>query len=29
LSEAFAKGELVQTLADQGTLHHAMPGLIG
>jgi ATP-dependent helicase YprA (DUF1998 family) len=29
LSEAFAKGELVQKLADQGTLHHAMPGLIG
>src|SRR5439155_12148658 len=29
LSEAFAKGDLVQTLADQGTLHHTMPGLIG
>lgn len=29
LSEAFAKGELVQKLADQGILHHAMPGLIG
>jgi hypothetical protein len=29
LSEAFAKGELVQKLADQGTLHHAMAGLIG
>ena len=29
LSEAFAKGELVQKLADHGTLHHAMPGLIG
>jgi ATP-dependent helicase YprA (DUF1998 family) len=29
LSEAFAKGDLVQKLADQGTLHHAMPGLIG
>src|SRR5215831_11117287 len=29
LSEAFAKGELVQKLADQGTLHQAMPGLIG
>src|SRR5207244_11697852 len=29
LSEAFAKGDLVQKLTDQGTLHHAMPGLIG
>jgi len=29
LSEAFAKGEPVQQMADQGTLHHAMPGLIG
>jgi ATP-dependent helicase YprA (DUF1998 family) len=29
LSEAFAKGESVQRLADQGVLHHAMPGLIG
>lgn len=29
LSEAFAKGELVQKLADQGTLRHVMPGPIG
>ena len=29
LSEAFAKGESVQKLADQGMLHHVMPGLIG
>src|SRR5262249_10547902 len=29
LSEAFAKGDPVQQLADQGVLHHAMPGLIG
>jgi len=29
LSEAFAKGDPVQQLADKGTLHHAMPGLIG
>ncbi len=29
LSEAFAKGESVQKLADQGILHHVMPGLIG
>lgn len=29
LSEAFAKGESVQHLADQGVLHHVMPGLIG
>src|SRR5262249_6581554 len=29
LSEAFAKGEAVQKLADQSLLHHAMPGLIG
>src|SRR5712691_2030170 len=29
LSEAFAKGDPIQALADKGTLHHAMPGLIG
>ena len=29
LSEAFAKGESVQHLANQGILHHAMPALIG
>ena len=29
LSEAFAKGEPVQQMADQGKLHHVMPGLIG
>src|SRR5947209_3269806 len=29
LSEAFAKGDSVQQMADRGTLHHAMPGLIG
>jgi len=29
LSEAFAKGELVQAMADRGLLHPIMPGLIG
>lgn len=29
LSEAFAKGDPVQQLADKGLLHHTMPGLIG
>src|SRR6266403_865806 len=29
LSEAFAKGDAVQQLAERGVLHHAMPGLIG
>jgi ATP-dependent helicase YprA (DUF1998 family) len=29
LSEAFAKGESVQGMADRGTLHPIMPGLIG
>lgn len=29
LSEAFAKGESVQNLADRGILHHVMPSLIG
>ena len=29
LCEAFAKGEPVQQMADQGKLHHVMPGLIG
>jgi ATP-dependent helicase YprA (DUF1998 family) len=29
LSEAFARGESVQKLADQGLLHRVMPGLIG
>jgi hypothetical protein len=29
LSEAFAKGESVQELAQQGVLHHVMPSLIG
>ncbi len=29
LSEAFAQGESVQRLADDGILHHVMPGLIG
>jgi ATP-dependent helicase YprA (DUF1998 family) len=29
LSEAFAKGEPVQKLAQQGVLHHVMPSLIG
>ena len=29
LSEAFAKGEPVQALADRGLLHAVMPGLIG
>jgi ATP-dependent helicase YprA (DUF1998 family) len=29
LSEAFAKGESVQKLAQQGVLHHVMPSLIG
>src|SRR5215468_1862586 len=29
LSEAFAKGESVQRLAQQGVLHHVMPSLIG
>jgi hypothetical protein len=29
LSEAFAKSESVQHLADKGVLHHVMPGLIG
>src|ERR1700684_1327243 len=29
LSEAFAKGEAVQTMASKGILHHVMPGLIG
>ena len=29
LSEAFAKGESVQAMADQGLLHPIMPGLIG
>lgn len=29
LSEAFAKGDSVQGLANQGILHHVMPGLIG
>ena len=29
LSEAFAKGDAIQTLANQGLLHSVMPGLIG
>src|SRR5262249_44240454 len=29
LSEAFAKGDPVQALAERGVLHHSMPGLIG
>src|SRR5438874_2369421 len=29
LSEAFAKGESVQKMAQQGGLHHVMPSLIG
>src|SRR5208337_1764009 len=29
LSEAFAKGESVQKMADTGILHGVMPGLIG
>src|SRR5260370_25123175 len=29
LSEAFAKGDPVQGLADRGVLHHSMPGLVG
>ena len=29
LSEAFAKGESVQQMADAGVLHSVMPGLIG
>src|SRR5208282_952443 len=29
LSEAFAKGDSVQGMADKGILHAAMPGLIG
>src|ERR1700679_3979197 len=29
LSEAFAKGESVQQMANKGNLHHVMPGLIG
>ncbi|MCA9135396.1 MAG: DEAD/DEAH box helicase, partial [Planctomycetales bacterium] len=29
LSEAFAKGDSIQRLADEGTLHPVMPGLIG
>jgi ATP-dependent helicase YprA (DUF1998 family) len=29
LSEAFAKGESVKKLAEQGVLHHVMPSLIG
>ena len=29
LSEAFAKGESVQAMADRGLLHPIMPGLIG
>lgn len=29
LSEAFAKGEAITSLASKGILHHVMPGLIG
>src|SRR5215467_2224180 len=29
LSESFAKGELIQKLAEAGILHPVMPGLIG
>jgi hypothetical protein len=29
LAEAFAKGDSVQKLAQQGLLHHVMPSLIG